>query len=184
MWLIRALLSVFFTVSSQAATVKGLYYDTFGDPSKPALVFLHGGPGYNSFSFEYGIGQKIADAGYYVVVFDQRNAGRSASGVTADFTFANATQDILDVIEASHASNPILLAHSWGGALGIEFLKLHPESAKGLVMFEAPINYPVGVYWTLVNSAEAFHRANRPDDEKTVRDRMSRMYPALRAIRK
>ena len=58
-----------------------LYFEVTGSPgsSDPALVFLHGGPGYNSYSFRSLFGDRLAETlpQRRVMYLDQRGAGRS-----------------------------------------------------------------------------------------------------------
>jgi pimeloyl-ACP methyl ester carboxylesterase len=46
------------------------------------------------------------------------------------------------VIRHHHLESPILVGHSWGGFLSLNFLERHPGVAKGLVMVCSPIDYP------------------------------------------
>jgi proline iminopeptidase len=160
-----------------AQTTSGLYYNTFGHSNNPSVLFLHGGPGYNSYSFEYGAAEALAKAGYYVVVFDQRGAGRSVAGVPSDFTFTKATEDVLDVIHATHLSNPILLGHSWGGTLAIEFLKLQPGIALAAILVNAPVSWPQTLHSMNIHTMEAFHAAKDTKNEQLAKGCLSHMFP-------
>lgn len=52
-----------------------LHFEVQGDPTtEPPVVFLHGGPGYNSYSFQALFGERIERP---VVYLDQRGSGRS-----------------------------------------------------------------------------------------------------------
>jgi proline iminopeptidase len=168
---------ILFSLNSFASQINGLYYNTFGNPNNPALVFLHGGPGYNSFTFEVGIGETLANKGYYVVVYDQRGSGRSAAGVDSDYTLINATQDLADVLQASHAVTPILLGHSWGGTLAIEFMKLHPGEARATILIDAAVAWPQTVHSMIENSIQSFHNQQKTSDEQIAKDRLAKMFP-------
>lgn len=61
----------------QPATAAEIYSAAYGKASDPAVIFLHGGPGYNSLDFEVTTAQKLADQGFYVIVYDRRGEGRS-----------------------------------------------------------------------------------------------------------
>lgn len=69
--LLMAMIFIFLSAYSQQ-----LYIKTFGDPHHPAIVFIHGGPRGNSVLFEGTTAQKLADKGFYVIVYDRRGEGR------------------------------------------------------------------------------------------------------------
>lgn len=119
-----------------------LFVRKFGSPSDPPVVFLHGGPGSSAYSFETTAAEALAARGNYVVTFDQRGGGRSPKGTAADYSFAKATKDVDDVIQSLHLVNPVLLGHSFGGALAVKFLDLHPGVARGAVIVSSPVDFP------------------------------------------
>jgi pimeloyl-ACP methyl ester carboxylesterase len=111
-----------------------------------SVVFVHGGPGANSWAFEKSTAERLARRNYHVVVYDQRGCGRSKEEYEpdnpADHSIRKATDDLLEVIKHHRLESPILVGHSWGGFLSLNFLDLHPGVAKGLVMVCSPIDYP------------------------------------------
>jgi proline iminopeptidase len=122
-----------------------LIHRSYGDSKNRAVVFLHGGPGANSYAFEQSTAQKLADLGNYVVTYDQRGSGRSPSGVKADFTFENATLDLENLIKSLGLQSPILVGHSWGGFLSLKYAKLRNDPLarpKGIVLLGSPIDFP------------------------------------------
>src|SRR5262245_37220871 len=101
-----------------------LYWEVCGNPrGKPALV-LHGGPGSGCTPWH----RRLFDATRYrVVLFDQRNCGRSrphASRPETDLT-ANTTANLIADIERLRAHLGIerwlLLGGSWGSALALAY---------------------------------------------------------------
>lgn len=177
----RKLIPFLFLMVSQigfaAQTSSGLYYNTFGDTKNTSVLFVHGGPGYNSWSFEFGAAQQLADAGFYVVVFDQRGSGRSATGTASDYTFVNASKDILEVIQASQANHPILIGHSWGATPAIEFLKLQPGVASGVILVEGVVSWPALFRSMLTNSETYFESQNDTADDQTAKADMLALFP-------
>jgi proline iminopeptidase len=121
-----------------------LYAKAFGDPKSPALVFVHGGPGYNCFNFEATTAERLA-ASHSVVVYDQRGCGRSSAGDSADFTFARATADLDGVLDRFRIEKPILLGHSFGGAVALRYLDAHPDRVSAVVLVSAPVSYPAAL---------------------------------------
>ena len=62
-----------------------LYTHAFGSSKNPAIIFLHGGPGYNCAAFEISTAKRLSDSGYFVIVYDMRGCARS-SGTNAEYT--------------------------------------------------------------------------------------------------
>ncbi len=165
------------SLSFAAQTNSGLYFNTFGDSKNPPILFLHGGPGYNSYTFEYGAANELANNGYYVVVFDQRGCGRSSAGIPTAYTFPEATKDIIEVIQTTGIKNPMLIGHSWGGTLAIEFLKLHAGVSRGAILLDAPVSWPGTLFSMTDNTIDAFHLSGDVANQTKAQNRLRRMFP-------
>lgn len=130
-----------FSAAVYAQPLPQLYSNAFGDKTHPALIFLHGGPGYNSFSFEASTAQRLADEGYYVIVYDQRGCGRSVEPDGTRYDFEEAVQDLSDIYATYGIGKATLIGHSWGGTLGIIFTSQEPDKVNGLVLTGSPLDY-------------------------------------------
>ncbi len=115
-----------------------LYWEECGDPGgKPALV-LHGGPG----SGATPGWRRFFDPDHYrVVLFDQRNCGRStphAADPSTDLS-TNTTQHLLSDIELLRTELDIdrwlLFGASWGSVLGLAYAERHPAHVTEIIMF-------------------------------------------------
>lgn len=116
-----------------------LFVQTFGDRSHPAVVFLHGGPGYNSASFEFAVAQDLANRGLFVVCFDQRGCGRSQS-IGGRYTFQEATSDIDSILKSLSISRAAFIAHSFGGVVAMQYAAAKPQHVSAIVFVGAPFN--------------------------------------------
>ena len=116
-----------------------LYTRTFGQKGKPAILFLHGGPGYNSASFEATTAQVLADSGFFVIVYDRRGEGRSKDK-NAAYSFDQSIEDINHLLDASNIDKVHLMGHSFGGMLATEYSKRFPEKVNSIILVSAPIN--------------------------------------------
>jgi proline iminopeptidase len=148
-----------FSATAFAATVDGLYAAAYGQPTNPSILFLHGGPGYNSFSFEFSNAEALAARGYYVVVFDQRGCGRSERAPESDFTFANAVKDVRSVVNYFHLKNPFIIGHSYGGTLAIKYAQTYPNDFRSILLADAPMNQPAMVA-NILDRCERFYADN------------------------
>ena len=145
-------LAGFFSISAQS-----LFSNAYGDPKNPAIVFMHGGPGYNAVSFELGCANTLADAGYYVITFDQRGAGRSKKdSITDRYKFNKANEDINIILKKYKIDSAVFIGHSWGGTSAIKFAEVYPEKVKGIILVGSPMNYQLGFKSIIQHCEEKF----------------------------
>lgn len=140
---ITLLLAFFIALNTMAAPQKidGLYVNTFGEKTDPSIIFIHGGPGFNSHDFEVSTAEALANEGFFVVVYDQLGQGRSDEASAADFNYKKYSDDLLKLIQKFDLSSPTLLGHSHGGPIAINFDQHHPNVAKSIILVSAPINF-------------------------------------------
>jgi len=136
---------------------QAIFSNAFGDPKNPAIVFMHGGPGYNPVSFELGCANTLADAGYYVITFDQRGCGRSKKdSITDRYKFNKANDDINVILKKYKVEQAVFIGHSWGGTSAIKYAEVYPEKVKGIVLVGSPLNYQLGFKAILQHCEEKF----------------------------
>jgi proline iminopeptidase len=118
-----------------------LYYQTYGDPRKPVILMLHGGPG-NDFRYMLPLKERVNGYSltddYYLVYFDQRSQGLSRRHSTqSELTLDIMLKDLEEVADHFSPNAPvILIGHSWGGTHAAQYTNAHPERVKGLVLME------------------------------------------------
>lgn len=148
------LVSVFI---SQEIRSQALFSNAFGDPKNPAVVFMHGGPGYNPVSFELGAANNLADLGYYVITFDQRGCGRSKKDTIVDhYKFNKANEDINTILKRYSVTQAYFIGHSWGGTEAIKYAESYPEKVKGIILVGSPLNYQLGFKSIIEHCEEKF----------------------------
>lgn len=114
-----------------------VYWELCGNPNgKPAVAF-HGGPGSGCSPWWRTLFDPLA---YRVVLFDQRNCGRSrphASDPTTDLS-ANTTQNLIADAELLRERLGIerwlVLGGSWGSTLGLAYAETHAERVTEIVL--------------------------------------------------
>lgn len=134
---------------------QNLYIKTFGKPSVTPIIFLHGGPGYNAAGFEATTAKKLADAGYFVIVYDRRGEGRSIDK-TAEYSFQQTFEDINGLYTTNHLTKATLMGHSFGGIVATEFAKVYPEKIASLLLVSAPINLQKSFRNIIARSSEMY----------------------------
>ena len=114
-----------------------LYYEVCGNPHGRPAVVLHGGPGSGCTP---GARRMFDPEAFRIVLFDQRNCGRSlphAGDATVSLE-ANTTAKLIGDIEALRGhlgvERWLVYGASWGSALGLAYAEADPERVSGLVI--------------------------------------------------
>ncbi len=118
---------------------RDLKVQIFGDQKNPAVIFLHGGPGYNSVSFERTTAKELAKNGIFVISYDRRGEGRNHS-YKASYTFEEVFSDLLNIYKTYKIENAIIVGHSFGGIVGTLFTEKYPKKVRSLILVSTPIS--------------------------------------------
>jgi proline iminopeptidase len=134
-----------------------LYWEACGNPEGKPVVVLHGGPGSGCSTT---MRRYFDPALYRVVLFDQRNCGRSrphASDPNTDLAL-NTTDHLLADIEALRQHLDIerwmLFGVSWGSTLALAYAERHPDRVTEIVL--------VGVTMTRKSEIDWLYRGVAP----------------------
>lgn len=141
------------TVSSQT-----IYSKAFGNPNNQPIIYLHGGPGYNSVGFEVTTAQKLTESGFYVIIYDRRGEGRSLDK-NAKFTFQETYDDLDAIYKKINLKNATLIGHSFGGVIGTLYAEKYPEKIKSLVMVAAPLSMQE-TFSTIIKTSKKIYQNN------------------------
>jgi len=115
-----------------------LFYRALGESGTPVIV-LHGI--FGTSDNWLGFGKSIA-GNHRVFLVDQRNHGQSPWG--NEFNYEVMSDDLLEFIQEHQLENPILIGHSMGGKVVMQFDLLNPSIASRIVIVDiAPKFYPV-----------------------------------------
>lgn len=104
-----------------------------GPAERPPVVFLHGGPGYNSHSFATLAGPRL-ERTQRLVYLDQRGCGRSERPWSGDYALATLVADLEALRQELGVERWTLLGHSFGGTLALEYAARHPKHVASLVL--------------------------------------------------
>lgn len=122
-----------FTAQCMYGQTTTIYSKAYGESKNPAIIFIHGGPRGNSTLFEGKTALKIAEKGFYVIVYDRRGEGRSID-TTATFTYREAIADLNNLYQKYRIKKATLIAHSFGGLVGTLFTEQNPEKVTSLIL--------------------------------------------------
>lgn len=131
--------STIFILMSLISYGQPLYSKAFGNSNDQALIFLHGGPGYNCANFEATTAQQLAEQGFYVIVYDRRGEGRS-NDPNAKFTFKETFNDLNAIYLKYNLTRATLIGHSFGGMVATLFGEVHPDKVQSIILVGAPIS--------------------------------------------
>jgi len=129
----KKLFLAFFFIISLFANGQNLYIKTYGNQNEKPIIFIHGGPGGNSTLFEITTAQKLANKGFYVIVYDRRGEGRSADP-EAKFTYEEAFKDLNFILKKYKLKKVKLIGHSFGGLVATLYTAKYPEKVNSLVL--------------------------------------------------
>jgi len=98
-----------------------------------AIIVLHGGPDFDH-SYLVPDLDRLSDS-FRLIYYDQRGRGRSADGVKPeDVTLASDIADIEKVRQYYHLDSVVLLGHSWGTVLALEYALRYPERVSHMIL--------------------------------------------------
>lgn len=110
--------------------ISKLNHQEFGDPTKPALVLIHGlDSAWQTFS------NVIEDLSqdYYVIAYDQRGHGQSAEGGPTFFSGIMA-RDLLALLDHLGVAQAHILGHSMGARTATRFAFMFPDRVRSLIV--------------------------------------------------
>jgi len=102
----------------------------------PPVVFLHGGPGYNSHSFAELAGRRL-EPHAMMIYLDQRGCGRSERPWDGDYALDTLVADLEALRRELGVTRWVLLGHSFGGTLALEYAARFPDQVAGLILVGA-----------------------------------------------
>ncbi|MEU6997347.1 prolyl aminopeptidase [Nonomuraea sp. NPDC046570] len=114
-----------------------LYWEVCGNPDGKPVVMLHGGPGAGCSERHR---RQFDPAAYRIVLFDQRNCGRSEphAGDPEVSLEHNTTwhlvADLEKLREHLGVDRWLVFGGSWGSALALAYAQTHPERVSELVL--------------------------------------------------
>jgi len=119
----------------------------FGEATAPSIVLLHGASG-NLGDMRRALGERLAEH-YHVILVDRPGHGWSdRPDGRSDASPARQAAIVHDALSHLGIKRPIMLGHSWSGAMALAYALAYPDEIEGLVLL-APVAFPWqgGVGW-------------------------------------
>ncbi|WP_216587978.1 alpha/beta fold hydrolase [Streptomyces brasiliscabiei] len=119
-------------------TQVSLCYDTFGDPGRPALLLIQG-LGAQMLGWRAALCRQLADAGFHVVRFDNRDVGLSQKFPQGGYTLADMANDAAGLLTALGIPAAHIVGQSMGGMIAQQLTLDHPTRVLSLALiYTAP----------------------------------------------
>ncbi|RJL32552.1 prolyl aminopeptidase [Bailinhaonella thermotolerans] len=154
-----------------------IYWEVCGNPAGKPVVFLHGGPGGGLLP----VHRRLFDPrAYRIILFDQRNCGRSTpnAGDPGVSLAANTTWHLVADVERLREHLGVdrwqVFGGSWGVTLALAYAERHPERVTELVLRGVYLARPADDTWGFTASGAAMlfpaewarFRDHIPEDER------------------
>ena len=116
-----------------AVTLRGLrfHYREYPGPGRP-VVLLHGVASTSRWWLLVG---PLLSRRFRVLALDQRGHGESEAP-DGGYDFPMVVGDLAAFIDALGLERPLIVGHSWGGNVAMEYAATHPERPAGLVLVD------------------------------------------------
>ena len=113
---------------------------------QPTIVMSHGNP---TWSFYYRRLIQHWSAHYRVVAVDHLGCGLSDKPQQYDYCLRQHSQNLLQLIERLELEEIVIVGHDWGGAIGLNALRLQPDRFSRILMFNTGAFPPPRIPWRI-----------------------------------
>lgn len=134
-------------------TVEGTRLHVLQAGEGPDLVLIHGASG-NMRDFTFDLVPRLIDR-YRVTVVDRPGLGHSDRLDRDGATIFEQADVLVAAVHQLGVERPLVLGHSYGGAVALAWATRHPEATAGLVLLAAasnPWDSPLSTYYRILSS--------------------------------
>lgn len=104
-------------------------------------LYIHGGPGAGAYWLQYFSGEMLEK--YFTMVYvDQRGVSRSSSAPSGDYSLKRVSLDFEEIRQQLGYKNWLVMTHSFGGVMGVDYASQYPQSVKGMLMINSTVGLP------------------------------------------
>ncbi|HVN50058.1 MAG TPA: alpha/beta hydrolase [Acidimicrobiales bacterium] len=107
-----------------------LFHEELGEG--PAVLVLHGGPGFDHTYFRPAFDRLRAD--HRLIYLDHRHQGRSGRPPIATLTIEQSAEDAAALLDHLGVDRAVVAGHSYGGFVAQELALRHPDLIAGLFL--------------------------------------------------
>ncbi|MEG1590696.1 alpha/beta fold hydrolase [Chryseobacterium sp.] len=195
--IITFLSSNFYTAQSQTAQTdteffipidkSNLYTRVVGNPDKPIIITLHGGPG--AFNVDHEFYRDVFENDYLMVYFDQRGSGKSdewkdKTMLTTD-QFVKDLDKVVEYIKNKYPNKKInLLGSSWGGMYGFLYLIKHQKKINSFISNSGTANIQHNNFALIKHEKQLANKLIKETKDSTKINRYKEILQKLDVIEK
>ncbi len=110
-------------------------------PGLAPILYLAGGPGYNSYSFEQTIGPQL-ERHAQMIYFDERGTGRSERPSDKNYKMETLVQDVEALRKYLDVRQLSLMGQSFGGTIALEYAARYPKNVQKLIIVDGVADLP------------------------------------------
>lgn len=164
-----------------------LYARVVGNPDKPIIITLHGGPG--AFNVDHEFYRDVFEKDYLMVYFDQRGCGKSDEFIdktmlTTD-QFVKDLDLVVDYIKSKYPNKKInLLGSSWGGMYGFLYLIKHQEKINSFSSNSGTANIQHNTLALIEHEKKLANKLLKKTKDSTKKGRYNEILKKLDTIEK
>ena len=117
--------------------VNGIDLEVFHQGQGKPIVLCHGWPEH-AFSWRHQI-EPLVDAGYHVIVPNQRGYGESSSpNDVEEFDIEHLTQDLVGLLDHFGYQDALFIGHDWGAIVVWNLALMHPARVSRIINLSVP----------------------------------------------
>lgn len=120
----------------QLLTIDGAQVHAVIRGSGPDLVLIHGSSG-NARDYTFSLMDQLAQS-FRVIAFDRPGLGYTDPLTSSGATITQQAALLSRAAQSLDAQQPIVLGHSYGGAVALAWAVHHPDALSGLILLAAP----------------------------------------------
>lgn len=109
-----------------------------GTGSQP-LIYIHGNLGAHQDFYLSPLKELLAE-NYTVYALDRPGAGHSPRPARSSYTLQDHAEVISEVVTALNLDKPLIMGHSYGGAVAMMFALYYPEDLSGLFLISPAVH--------------------------------------------
>jgi pimeloyl-ACP methyl ester carboxylesterase len=109
----------------------------WGEAGDVTIVFWHAlGPDPSGADLA-DVARVLAGAGFHVVAVDGPGFGRSPLADADGYRLDALVSGLRELIDERQVDRPVLMGHSWGGAIAVRYAGTHPDDVRALVLLDS-----------------------------------------------
>src|SRR5258708_1394540 len=79
----------------------------------------------------------VADAGFHVLAVDGPGFGKSPLLPAERYRLASLVSILHELVDELELDRPVVMGHSWGGAIAVRYAAAHPDDVRALVLLDS-----------------------------------------------